>query len=86
MTGLISLTCDPSTVEPVAANEAYTKWLRGFSVDQDLRFFTITKDLVTFCRGRYDSEWELVEEFDAMAQAEQVAAYLQGEYDGVEEQ
>ena len=84
MTGLISLERHFSLLEPIAADEAYTHWLDGDFVDRNWRFFTGI-DRVRFCRGSQDAEWEIVDEFWPMSNPDQVAEYLQEEYNRLEQ-
>lgn len=82
MSGIVSMEYHSSTFERVAGDEAYTKWLEGeFTPDgNNWRFFTGHTKLRFFNSYR-GGEWESAGEFLPIQQAEEVAAFLQQEFD-----
>lgn len=81
MSGLVSMEINATQIERVAADEAYTKWLDGDFVDEKWRFFTGIKHIRLFESSPHGDEWDLVENFDPIESAQEVAEFLQQEYD-----
>ena len=81
MSGLVSMERSATMIETVAADEAYSKWLDGDFVpdDRKWRFFTGLTQIRFFESPRGD-EWDLVDNFNLMLNAQGVAAFLQQEY------
>ena len=81
MSGLISLEYNPNHIEEVAGDEAYTKWDAGYFVPDDTwRFFTGTHK-IRFFKSQDGNDFELRGSWHPIKDVEQVAAYLQQEYD-----
>ena len=81
MSGLVSLEYNPRDLERTAGDEAYTKWLHSeFTADGDnWRFFT-GQSTIKFFDSQKD-EWYVAGEFHPIEEAEEVAAFLQEEFD-----
>ena len=83
MTGLVSMEENAiDDLEMRAATEAIAKLRAGHFVDETWRFFSgLTQ--VRFCNGYVgdDEKWERVGEWDPIRHADEVAEYLQQEYD-----
>lgn len=81
MTGLVSVESDPEALERTAGDEAYTNWLGGYFAPEGgrWRFFT-GHSLIAFFSTEGDT-WALAAEFDPVEQADEVAAFLQEEFD-----
>lgn len=84
MSGLISRERVPTSIETVAANEAYGSWLEEDFVpgDSDWRFFTGLISL-RFYKGHHGDEYDVVETLSPMLYPREVAAYLQEEFDNL---
>lgn len=84
MSGLVSVEYDYSQLERVAGDEAYTNFTAQefeFAPDgDDWRFFT-GQTKIRFFGSHLKEEWELKCDFRPVQQGEEVAAYLQEEFD-----
>lgn len=84
VSGLVSKEYDPRNLERPAGDEAYTHWLQGdFTPDGDnWRFFTgMTK--IRFFSSRGTDGWVVGNEFHPIDQADEVAAFLQQEFNNL---
>ena len=89
MSGLVSMDVRASHLEIVAGSEAYTRWLDGYFVPDSKywRFFTGLGEIGFFGNGAHagedspEDEWGCQGRFDPIAHAQEVAAFLQQEYD-----
>ena len=84
MSGLVSMERSHLMIEKIAADDAYSKWLDGDFVpdDRKWRFFTGLAEISFFKCHRSD-EWNLLHDYDPMLHAQDVAAFLQQEYNRV---
>ena len=85
MSGLVSIDRSTTEVESVAGSEAYTHWLDGDFVpgaDKWRFFIAHTKLLFFICR--HGNHYEKEDWADPMMDAENLAAYLQCQYDRLE--
>lgn len=85
MSGIVSMDRNPTLLEEVAGDEAYTKWDNGdFMRDGDnWRFFT-GNVLIRLFRSHHGDEWRMPREMDPIWDVEEVAEYLQQEFDRIE--
>ncbi|KAL9129720.1 MAG: hypothetical protein Q9175_007218 [Cornicularia normoerica] len=85
MSGLVSLEFSPRTLERTAGDEAYTKWLHGEFIPDgnNWRFFTCQARIKFFNNYNID-EWDSVGTYHPIQYAEEVAAFLQEEFDKLE--
>lgn len=86
MSGLVSMDRNPTTVETIAGDEAYTQWDNGdFIQDEDRwRFFTGSNNLIRLFRSDHGDGWSIPSEFHPINQARDVAGYLQREFDRID--
>ena len=84
MSGLVSMERRADSIETVAADEAYSKCLDEEFVDQNWRFFTGLNKIRIFNSDRSGDGWELVSDDNPIENADEVAAFLQEEYDRIE--
>lgn len=85
MSGLVSMDRTVTTLENIAGDEAYTKWYDGhFVSDRDnWRFFTGNTSL-RFFKSHHGDEWDIKGTFNPMSHVQQVAEFLQREFDRLE--
>ena len=86
MSGIVTLDHNGSLTEKIAGDEAYTNWGNGLFVRDGYtwRFFTATGEMRFFMNSSNErDEWYFAEEFDPIEGAQDVAAFLQKEYDGL---
>ncbi len=89
MSGLVSVEHSHHNLARVAGDEAYTNWEKGeftkvpmCADGKEWRFFTGHSQMIRFFSSRYTLKiWGTDGEFDVIHDAEQVAAFLQEEYD-----
>lgn len=88
MSGLISLEDNHSILERTAGWEAYTYWLDGeFAPNRDnWRFFTGHARKIKFFSSRDRVEWAAEEAFLLVQDVEDVAIFLQQEFDKLSQQ
>lgn len=85
MSGLVSMENEYRPLETVSGYEAYTKWLDGdFARDRDnWRFFTGHNSL-RFFNSYHGDKWERMATYFPAQYVQQVADYLQQEFDRLE--
>ena len=81
MSGLVSMEYNRA-LERTAADEAYTQWLYGDFVPDgyNWRFFTC-QTMILFYHSHRSDRWDSVGDFNPFLHADQVATFLQQEYD-----
>ena len=84
MSGVLSMEVQTNYLHSIAADEAYTNWLEGYCVPDDgnWRFFTLT-GVLSFFKGYRHDGWAIDDYFEPMDSAQDLAAYLQREYDSL---